>query len=88
MLPAARLKLYLLAQATISSSSAGSLHSHGSTSTYHAHSSISTGLLSVPAMCPLEQMTPTNYRATCPLGHVPTRAPCSQGYVPIRPYAH
>ncbi|KAF3540825.1 hypothetical protein F2Q69_00024242 [Brassica cretica] len=27
-------------------------------------------------------------KATCPLGHVPTRAPCSQGYLPIRPYAH
>ncbi|KAF3587588.1 hypothetical protein F2Q69_00027967 [Brassica cretica] len=29
-----------------------------------------TCLPSVPAMCPLEQMTPINYRATCPLGHM------------------
>ena len=30
-----------------------------------------------PAMCPLEQMIPTNYKA-----------PCFQGYVPIRSCAH
>ncbi|KAF3487259.1 hypothetical protein F2Q69_00052714 [Brassica cretica] len=77
MLTGAHLQLYLLAQATISSSSAGSLHAHRSTSTHYAHCSISTGLPSVPAMSPLEQMTPTNYRA-----------PCSQGYVSIRPCAH
>ncbi|KAF3557768.1 hypothetical protein F2Q69_00012659 [Brassica cretica] len=74
MLTAARLQIYLLAQATISSSSAGSLHAHLGTSTHHAHCSISTGLPSVPAMCPLEQMTLIHYRATC-----------SQGYVSIRP---
>ncbi|KAF3510616.1 hypothetical protein F2Q69_00006396 [Brassica cretica] len=77
MLPAARLQLYLPAKAMISSISAGSLHAHRSTSTHHAHCSISTCLPSVPAMCPLEQMTPTNYRDTW-----------SQGYVPIRPCAH
>ena len=48
-----------------------------STSTLHAHCSISTGLQSVPTMCPLEKMTPTNHRDTC-----------SQGYVSIRPCAH
>ncbi|KAF2537181.1 hypothetical protein F2Q70_00012433 [Brassica cretica] len=44
---------------------------------HHAHCSTSTGMPSVPAMCPIEQITPTDYRAMC-----------SQGYVPIRPCTH
>ncbi|KAF3546944.1 hypothetical protein DY000_02007568 [Brassica cretica] len=69
MLIAAHLQFYLLAQATISSSSAGILHAHGSTS---------TSLQFVPAMGPLQQTTPINYRAMWSLGNVPP-----SGYVPI-----
>ncbi|KAF3511136.1 hypothetical protein F2Q69_00005214 [Brassica cretica] len=81
--PRAHLQLDLMAQATVSSSSVGSIHAHCSTSTHHAHCSILTCLPSVPSMCPLEQMTLTNYRATCSQGYMPIRT-CSH-YSPVLP---
>ncbi|KAF2535980.1 hypothetical protein F2Q70_00003750 [Brassica cretica] len=79
MLNAGRLQLYLLAQAMIICSLAGILH---------ANYIMSTNLPSVLTMCPLEQMTPINYRATCSQGHVPTRLCAHLGHVLTRPCDH
>ncbi|KAF2552971.1 hypothetical protein F2Q68_00034430 [Brassica cretica] len=66
MLPAARLQLYILAQATISSIPTGTLHAHQSISKRHAPCSISTTPPPVPVMRPIEKLTPITYKATCP----------------------
>ncbi|KAF3527306.1 hypothetical protein DY000_02039487 [Brassica cretica] len=81
----ARLQLHILAHATISSTPTGTVHAHQSISKLNAPCSISTTPPSVSAKCPIEQMTPITYKATCPSRLRATiRATCSLGPVPIR----